>query len=88
MLFCNRICNVVHLPLNACNLPFPGKGDALKLAVSDDDSVVIPGCDTGTELLPVGRLKILLRCDQDICPRIQAQKIAAPLFGQMVRHDI
>ena len=32
-------------------------------AEQENDGVIIPGCDTGAELLPVGRLKILLRCD-------------------------
>ena len=56
--------------------------------MADDDSVIIPGGNPGTELLPVRRLKVFLRGNEDVCSRIQPQEIAAPLLRQMVRHHI
>ena len=86
--FCNRKGDVLNLPLDHGFLPFRGKRNPLKLRMPDDDSIVITCGDSGTELFPVGWLKILFRCHQHIGIRIQPQEIRAPLLRQMVRHNI
>ena len=48
--------------------------DALKLAVADDDRVIIAGGNACAEFLPVCPLKILLGGNQNIGRGIQAQK--------------
>ena len=62
-------------------------GDSLKLAVSDDDCIIIAGCDSAAELFTVSRFKVLFGCGENIGRRIQTEKFACPLFGQMVRND-
>ena len=52
--------------------------------MADDNSIIIACRYTGTELLTVCRLKVLLRCRKDICSGIQTQEITRPLLRQMV----
>ena len=40
--FCDGILNIINLPLDRCFLPFPGKRNPLKLAVADNNGVIIP----------------------------------------------
>ena len=54
--------------------------------MSDNDGIIIAGGNAGTELLTVMGLKVLFRCDKDICRRVQTQELRSPLFGQMVRN--
>ena len=56
--------------------------------MADDDGIVVPSCDAGAELLPVGRLEVLLCCDKDICPGIEPHEVAPPLFDQVVGDDV
>ena len=79
--------NFVNLILNHRFLPLRGKRDFFKLAVADHNGVIVAGGDLGTELLAFGRGKIFLGGNQHLCAGIQFQKIAAPLFGQMVRDN-
>ena len=51
--------NLVDLLFQKPCLPLFGDGDALKLAVADDNGVVVPGGNPGAELLAVGRLEVL-----------------------------
>ena len=57
----------------------------LKLAVSDDDRVVVAGGDAGAELLSVGGLKVLFRSHEHVCRRVQPQKLRCPLLREVVR---
>ncbi len=82
------ILDIIDLPPDGRHLTLAGQGDALKLAVADDNCVVVTGRDAGAELFPVGRLKVFLRCDKDICPRIEAKEITSPLLDQVVGDDI
>ena len=45
--------------------------------MADDDGIIIPCRDPAAELFPVGRFKVFLRCDKDICRRVQAQEVRA-----------
>ena len=86
--FCNRKGNVLNLLLNHGLLPFRGKRNPFKLRMPDNDGIIIARGDTGTELLSVGWLEILFRCHQHIGIRIQPQEIRAPLFRQVIRHNV
>ena len=68
-------------------LPLFGDRDFFKLAVSDDDGIIIAGGDTGTEFFTVSGFKILFGRDEDVRGGIKPQKFRRPLFCQMVRHD-
>ena len=54
--------------------------------MSNNDRVVVSGGNSGTEFLPVCRLEILLLRDKNICRWIKPQKLARPLFSQMIRN--
>ena len=56
--------------------------------MADDDGIIIPCRDPAAELFPVGRLKVFFGRDKDICRRVQAQEVRAPLLRQVVGHDI
>ena len=56
-------------------LPLCGEGDFLKLAVAQDDPIVVSCGDAGAEFLPALLLKVLLSGHQDIGSRIQVQKV-------------
>ena len=56
--------------------------------MADDDGVIIPCRDPAAELFPVGWFKVLFGRDKDICRRVQAQEVRAPLLRQVVGHDI
>ena len=61
-------------------------GNLLKLAVADDDGIVVAGGDPSTELLAVLGFKILAGGNEDICRRIELQKLSGPLLCQVVGH--
>ena len=62
-------------------------GDALKLAVSDDDGIVVACGNSAAELLTVSRFKVLFRCGENVGRRVQTEKLACPLFGQVIWND-
>ena len=84
---CDSICNLVDLLVEEPFLAFPADGNTLKLAVSNDDSVIISGGDTGAELLTVMGLKVFFGGHKDIGGWVKPQKLRCPLLGQVVRHD-
>ena len=83
--FLNAFLNLHDLLLKQTLPAFVGNGNLFKLRMPDDDGVVIPGCDTGAELLAVPRLKVPFCRHQNVCGRVQTQKLRRPLFGQVVR---
>ena len=76
-----------NLLLQKSLLSFLRYGDSLKLAVSDDDCIVVAGCNSAAELLTVSRFKVLFGCGENIGRRIQTEKFTCPLFGQVVRNN-
>ena len=76
----------INLLLNDTFLPLKGQRDALKLAMPDDDGIVVPGGDAGTEFFAVGSLKVLAPCYQKFCVRVEVQELRSPLLCQMVGH--
>ena len=83
----NAIGDLVNLILDEPLLTLLGDRDLLKLAVADDDGIIIACCDPGTEFLPMSLLKVLFRRNKDVCSRIQTQKLAGPLLCQMIRDN-
>ena len=67
-------------------LPLHRQRDFLKLAVPYNHRIKVAHGYPGTELFPVGRLKIPLCNRQYISARIKAQEIPRPLHRKMVRH--
>ena len=67
-------------------LPFSGDRNALKLAVSDDDGIVVAGGDAGAELFAVSRLKVLFGNGEDIGRGVQTQELRRPLLDQVIGH--
>lgn len=64
--------NIVNLAFNRGNLPFPGQRDTFKLAVANDNGVIVARGNPGAELFAIGRFKVLLGRHQDIRTGIQA----------------
>ena len=83
----NAIGDFLNLLMKEPFLPLRTDGDTLKLAVADDNSVIVAGGDTGAEFLAVVGFKVLLGSDKDVGRRVEPQKLRRPLFRQMVRHD-
>ena len=73
-----------NLILNNALLPLKRKRDALELAVSDDNGIVIAGGDSGTEFFSICRFKVLFPCHKQFCVWVQMQELRCPLFRQMV----
>ena len=61
-------------------------GDFLKLRMSDDDGVIVPGGNAAAKLLPVLGFKIFLCRYQDVGRRIELEPFRRPLLGDVVRH--
>ena len=77
----------INLLLNDAFLPFKGQWDALKLAVPDDDRIVVAGGDAGAEFFTIGSFKVLAPCHQKFCVRVEVQKLRCPLLRQVIGHD-
>ena len=76
----------INLLLNDTLLPLKGQRNALKLAVPNDDGIVVAGGDAGAEFFAVGGFKILAPCHQQLGIRVEIQKLRCPLLCQMVGH--
>ena len=84
--FLDALGDLPNLLLQQPFLPFRADGDFLKLAVSDDNRVIVAGGDAGAEFFSFPGLEILLGSDKDIGGGIEAQKLGGGLLSQMVRH--
>ena len=62
----NAVQNFLLLLFQYEFLPFLGHGDLFKLAVADDDGIVVAGGDPGAEPFSVFGLKILFGGNQNI----------------------
>ena len=83
----NAIGDFLNLLVKEPFLPLRADGDTLKLAVADDNGVIVAGGDTGAEFLAVVGFKVFLGSDKDVGRRVEPQKLRRPLFRQMVWHD-
>ena len=77
----------INLLLNDALLPLKGQRNALKLAVPDDDSIVVAGGDAGTEFFAIGGLKVLAPCHQQFGVGVEVQELRSPLLRQVIGHD-
>ena len=55
--------------------------------MTDNNGIVVAGGDAPTEFLAVFGFKILAGGNEDICRRIELQKLSGPLLGQMVGNN-
>ena len=76
----------INLFLNDTFLPLKGQRDALKLAMPDDDGIVVAGGDAGTEFFAVGSFKVLAPCHQKFGVGVEVQKLRSPLLRQVIGH--
>ena len=72
---------------NVFLLIFRRKRDHLKLRMTEDNSIVITGCNTRTERFPVLRTEIFFGRNKDIRAGIKLLKFCTPLLGQRLRHN-
>ena len=77
--FCDCTFDFVNLLSQLSFLSFRRKRNTLKLAVTDDNSIIVAGCDTGAELLTICGFKIFLRGNKQFCTRIEVQELICPL---------
>jgi len=84
--FGNSHHNFVDLLFQNGPLALYTHGDLLKLAMPDNNGIVVAGGDPTTEFLAVFGLKILAGSDKDIGRRIKLQKLSGPLLCQVVGH--
>ena len=54
--------------------------------MTDDNGIIVAGCNTGAELLPVCGFKIFLRGNQELGTRIEVEELICPLQGEVVRN--
>ena len=76
--------DIGNLVLQQPPLTVRADGDFLKLAVADDDRVVVAGGDAGAEFLAVFGFKVLLAGHQQIGRGVQRQELAGPLVDDVV----
>ena len=67
----NTIGDFLNLLVKELFLPLRTDGDTLKLAVADDNGVIVAGGDTGAEFLAVVGFKVLLGSDKDVGRRVE-----------------
>ena len=64
--FLDSLGDLLDLLLQQPLLPFFRHGNFLKLAMADDDGIIVTGCNSGTETAAVILFKILLRGNQNL----------------------
>ena len=77
--FCDCTLDFINLLSQLSFLSFRRKRNTLELAVTDDNCIIVAGCDTGAELLTVCGLKIFLCGNKQFCTRIEVQELICPL---------
>ena len=70
--FFDGLLDFIHLFLNQTLLSFCGQGYLFKLAVSDDNCVVVAGRNSRTEFFAITGFKIFFAGDQQLCIGVQA----------------
>ena len=82
----NPVQYLLDLALQNGTLALGAHGDFFKLAVADDDGVVVPGGNAAAKLLAVLGFKVFLCRYQDIGRRIELKPFRRPLFRDVVGH--
>ena len=70
--FFDGLLDFIHLFLNQTLLSFCGQGYLFKLAVSDDNRIIITGRNSRTEFFAITGFKIFFAGDQQLCIGVQA----------------
>ena len=78
--------DLVDLLLNDALLPLKGQRNALKLRMANDDGIIVPGGDAGTEFFAIGSFKVLASCHQKFGVWVEVQKLRCPLLCQVIGH--
>ena len=84
--FGNPHHNFVDLLFQNGPLALYAHRDLLELRMPDNNGVIVAGGDAPTEFLAVFGFKILAGGNEDICRRIELQKLSSPLLRQVVGH--
>ena len=77
--------DLVALLLQIEALTTEGQGNLFKLAVADDDGVVLSGRNASAEAFAVFRFKVLCRCHKNIRGGVELQILCRPLLCEVVR---
>ena len=70
--FFDGLLNFIHLFLNQTLLSFCGQGYLFKLAVSDDNRIIVTGRNSRTEFFAISGFKIFFAGNQQLCIGVQA----------------
>ena len=84
--FCDCTLNLINLFLQLPFLSLGRQRNLLKLAVTDDNGIIVAGCNTSAELLSVCGFKIFLRGNKELGTRIEVEELICPLQGEVVRN--
>ena len=76
--FCDCALDLINLFLQLPFLSLGRQRNLLKLAVTDDNGIIVAGCNTGAELLSVCGFKIFLRGNKELGTRIEVQELVCP----------
>ena len=82
--FRNAVQHFIQLLLQDGTLSFQGHGDLFKLAVPNDDRIVVAGGNAPAELLAVLGLEVLLGGDKNVGGGIELEVFARPLLRQVI----
>ena len=82
---CNTVGDFLKLLFKDSSLPFNAHRYFLKLRMTDNDSVVVPGSNSSAEPFTVFGFKVFLRSHQNISGRIELQELRRPLLGEVIR---
>ena len=83
----NSIGNIPYLLLQNHSLTLKAHRDFLELTMPNNHSVIVPSCNSAAEAFAVFHLKVFLRCDQNICRRVELQELRRPLLRQVIRNN-
>ena len=82
--FRNAVQHFIQLLLQDGTLSVQGHGDLLKLAVPNDDRIVVAGGNAPAELLAVLGLEVLLGGDKNVGGGVELEVFARPLLCQVI----
>ena len=82
--FGNAVQHLIQLLLQDGPLALQGHGDLFKLAVTNDDRIVVAGGNAPAELLSILGLEVLLGGDKNVGRGVELEVFARPLLRQMI----
>ena len=85
--FCNGVFDFINLLSQLPFLTLRRERNLFKLAVTDNNRIVVAGRNPGTELLSVFSIKVLSGSYKDLGAGIQLEELVSPLCGQVVGNN-